>query len=431
MVTLSNLQARQFLLLKHGLLGSYKFSGKEGALDFVRQAGCIQFDPVDVCGKNAELTLQSRVKGFRKQTLYELLYKDRALLDYPDKNLSIILTEDFPYFLRYRQAAREGGRSFEGLAELERKTLDYIAHNGPVSSDTLPVSGTMFWHSHIHWSGNWGGQTNAARAVLEQLYSTGELVIYSKNGSRKIYDLAEKHISPDILNADDPLPEEFAHQKWRVLRRIGAVGLLWNRPSDAWLNIWNLKAPQRDEIFRQLLEEEKIAEVKVEGIKNILYCRSEDLPLLDTVRQKVSYAPRCELLAPLDCMMWDRKLIKALFGFDYTWEIYTPAEKRKYGFYVLPVIYGDKFAGRAEIAADKKTDTLIVKNIWYEEGVKQNKTLAAAIDKCMRRFARFNECGNIARQDKPMGGGLDPYGNKRAGESGCRYDRTTGGMSCE
>ena len=152
---------------------------------------------------------------------------------------------------------------------------------------------------------------------------------------------------------------------------------------------------------------------------------------LDTVRQKVSYAPRCELLAPLDCMMWDRKLIKALFGFDYTWEIYTPAEKRKYGFYVLPVIYGDKFAGRAEIAADKKTDTLIVKNIWYEEGVKQNKTLAAAIDKCMRRFARFNECGNIARQDKPMGGGLDPYGNKRAGESGCRYDRTTGGMSCE
>lgn len=400
MVTLTNLQARQFLLLKHGLLGSYQFSGKEGALDFVRQAGCIQFDPVDVCGKNAELTLQSRVKGFRKRMLHELLYEDRVLLDYPDKNLSIILTEDFPYFSRYRRAAREGGRSFEGLAELERQTIAYIAENGPVSSDSLPISGSIFWHSHIHWSGNWNGQTNAARAVLEQLYSTGDLIIYSKSGSRKTYDLAEKYISNDILEADDPLPEESAHQKWRVLRRIGAVGLLWNRPSDAWLNIWNLKAPQRSEIFLQLLQEEKILEVKVEGLKNILYCRSEDMPLLEAVKQKASYAPRCELIAPLDCMMWDRKLIKALFQFDYTWEIYTPAEKRKYGFYVLPMIYGDKFAGRAEIAADRKTDTLIVKNIWYEDGIKQSKTLETAIDKCMRRFARFNECGDIIRQDR-------------------------------
>lgn len=400
MVTLTNRQARQFLLLKHGLLGSYKFSGKEGALDFVRQAGCIQFDPVDVCGKNAELTLQSRVKGFRKRMLHELLYEDRVLFDYPDKNLSIILTEDFPYFSRYRQAAREGGRRFEGLAELERQTIDYIADNGPVSSDTLPVSGTIFWHSHIHWSGNWGGQTNAARAVLEQLYSTGDLIIYSKSGSRKTYDLAEKYISADILEADDPLPEEFAHQKWRVLRRIGAVGLLWNRPSDAWLNIWNLKAPQRSEIFWQLLQEEKILEVKVEGLKNVLYCRSEDLPLLDAVQQKASYTPRCELIAPLDCMMWDRKLIKALFHFDYTWEIYTPAEKRKYGFYVLPMIYGDKFAGRAEAVADRKADALIVKNIWYEDGIKQSKALEAAVDKCMRRFARFHECSAVVRQDQ-------------------------------
>jgi uncharacterized protein YcaQ len=93
-ITLTNRQARQFILLKHGLLGGHKFSGKQGAFDFVRQAGCIQFDPVDVCGKNAELTLQSRVKGFAKNNLDELLYKDRLLADYPDKNLSIILTED-------------------------------------------------------------------------------------------------------------------------------------------------------------------------------------------------------------------------------------------------------------------------------------------------------------------------------------------------
>jgi uncharacterized protein YcaQ len=85
MITLTNRQARQFMLLKHGLLGEYRFIEKQGVLDFVRQAGCIQFDPVDSCGKNAELTLQSRVKGFTKNTLYELLYNDRKLVDYPDK----------------------------------------------------------------------------------------------------------------------------------------------------------------------------------------------------------------------------------------------------------------------------------------------------------------------------------------------------------
>lgn len=124
MITLTNKQARHFMLLKHGLLGDYKFNGKQGTFDFVRQTGCIQFDPVDSCGKNAELTLQSRVKGFTKQTLYELLYNDRMLVDYPDKNLSIIPTEDWPYFERYRNAAREGGRRFKELKELEANTKD-------------------------------------------------------------------------------------------------------------------------------------------------------------------------------------------------------------------------------------------------------------------------------------------------------------------
>ncbi len=90
-------QARQFILARQGLIGDYRFIGKEGALGFVKQAGCIQYDPVDACGKNAELTLQSRVKGFKKEMLHELLYKDRQLIDYADKELSIWQVEDWPY----------------------------------------------------------------------------------------------------------------------------------------------------------------------------------------------------------------------------------------------------------------------------------------------------------------------------------------------
>lgn len=143
MITLTRLQARRFMLLKHGLLGEYRFAGKQGTLDFVRQAGCIQFDPVDACGQNAQLTLQSRVKGFTKQTLFELLYKDRQLMDYPDKNISIIPIEDWPYFERYRIAARKGGQRFDGLAELETKARDYIREHGPVNSRELPIEGDI------------------------------------------------------------------------------------------------------------------------------------------------------------------------------------------------------------------------------------------------------------------------------------------------
>ena len=226
MIELTKKEARQFILLKQGLLGKYRFSGKEGAYNYIRQAGCIQYDPVDVCGKNAELTLQSRVKGFRKSMLEELLYRDRLLVDYADKELSIWPAGDWPYFSKYRERSRAHGANFPGLAELEREAISYIRENGPVSSDTLPIDGEIFWHSSMHWSGNWHGKSKAARSVLEQLYTDGTLIIHHKNGSRKFYDLAERYLDASLLAAACPFEDEKAMLCWRVQRRIGAVGLL-------------------------------------------------------------------------------------------------------------------------------------------------------------------------------------------------------------
>ncbi len=395
MIQLTNRQARQFILLKQGLLGDYKFHEKQGALAYVRQTGCIQFDPVDACGKNAELTLQSRVRNFQKKMLHDLLYKDRALFDYPDKNLSILPVEDWPYFKRFREISIRGGAKFADLAALEAEAKAYIREHGAVSSDDLPIGGNIHWHSHIHWSGNWEGDTNAARAVLEHLYATGELVIHHKKGTRKHYDLADRHIPPSLLEAPDPLPDEHNHRKWRVRRRIGAVGMLWNRGSDAWLGIWGMKAPQREQVFRELLDENSILELRVEGIGEPLYCLAGDAPLIDAVMQNEQFRPRVEFIAPLDCMMWDRKLIRALFQFDYTWEIYTPPAKRQYGYYVLPVLYGDQFVGRIEAVSEPKEGVMRVKNIWYEAGIRQTKRLGHAIDMRIKRFAKFNECGAV------------------------------------
>ena len=397
MLVLTKPQARSFILAKQGLLGGYRFSGKEGAYAYVRQAGCIQYDPVDVCGKNAELTLQSRVKGFRKSMLAELLYKDRLLVDYADKELSIWPAEDWPYFSPYRERSQALGASFPGLAELEREALAYIRAKGPVSSDTLPIGGEIFWHSSMHWSGNWHQKSKAARSVLEQLYTDGKLVIHHKIGARKFYDLAERHLEASLLTADCPCADEEALRCWRVLRRIGAVGLLWDKNSPALLGI-EINADQRRSVFSALASRGAILPARVEGIKASFYFRAEDEPLMETVLAGTLDAkPRMEFLAPLDPLLWDKALVAALWDFRYSWEIYTPADKRKYGCYTLPVLWGSDFVGRIEAAADQKQSTLRVKNIWLEPGVRQTKKLRQALDRTLRRFARFNDCKTFER----------------------------------
>ena len=395
MLTITREQARQFILLRQGLLGKHRFIGKDGAFQYVRQAGCIQYDPVDVCGKNAELTLQSRVKGFTKQTLADLLYRDRLLVDYPDKELSIWPSEDWPFFSGYRERSKALGRTFAGIPELEEKAVAYIRENGPVSSDTLPIDGTIFWHSSMHWSGHWDRESQAARSVLEQLYADGVLLIHHKAGSRKFYDLAEKYLPADLLAAPNPCPDEASWLAWRVKRRIGAVGLLWNRRSDAWLGI-DMTSEQREAAFRRLEQEGAIIAVQVEGIRFPLYFPCADQPLLEAVlSEQVSPVARLEFLAPLDPMLWDRNLVEALWDYRYSWEIYTPVAKRKYGYYVLPMLFGDRFVGRIEPKADKKTKTLIVRNIWFEPGIRRTKKLSGLIDKAVQRLAKFNDCTGI------------------------------------
>ena len=392
MFTITKRQATRFILAKQGLIGSYRFIGKEGAYEYIRRAGCIQFDPVDVCGKNAELTLQSRVKGFKKAMLSELLYKDRKLVDYADKELSIWPVEDWPFFSSYRDRSLQMSATFEGLQELKEKAIAYIKENGPVCSDTLPIEGEIYWHSTMHWSGNWQKKSQAARSVLEQLYTDGELIIHHKNGSRKYYDLAEKYIPSSILKAENPCKNDLDFLSWRVLRRIGAVGLLWDKNSPAFLGI-ELKADTRKTVLASLAAAKRILPVMVEGIKAPFYYVSEDEALMrDILEERADLKPRMSFIAPLDPLLWDKALILSLWDFRYSWEIYTPADKRKYGYYTLPIIYGYRFVGRIEAVPNRKEGVLYVKGLWWEPSVRQTKAMNEALERALKQFAKFNDC---------------------------------------
>ena len=109
--------------------------------------------------------------------------------------------------------------------------------------------------------------------------------------------------------------------------------------------------------------------------------------------------PRCELIAPLDPIMWDKKFIREIFGFKYLWEIYTPAEKREYGAYTLPILYGEQFIGRMEAVCYHKSNVMQVKRIWYEDSTILTKEISRALVSTLERFAEFNDSDIIIEED--------------------------------
>ncbi|SHI18160.1 hypothetical protein SAMN02745823_03108 [Sporobacter termitidis DSM 10068] len=391
-------QARRFMLAKQGLSGAHKFSGRQGVLDFIRQAGCVQYDPIDICGKNAELVLFSRVAGFTKELLNALLYEDRALVDYFDKNMAIIAAEDWKYFARTRRHNAEHGHSRELVEAVAGPVKELIRKRGFVCSRDVAAlnaaSAGIDCAGKVDWSWN---PAPLSRAALETLYFRGELVLHHKKGTMKYYTLASDALGAGILSAADPNETEADFIRWMIARRVGAVGLLWNRPSDAWLGIGGLTAEKRNSAFSRLLEEDRLIACRVDGLSAPLYLQGEDEPLAREILEGGGGHGRLELLAPLDNMLWDRKLIKALFDFDYKWEIYTPVSQRRFGYYVLPVLYGGAFAGRIELEADRKAARLLVKNFWPEPGFQQSKRFDRQLAAQLQRFARFNGCAQAVK----------------------------------
>lgn len=371
-------QARSFILCRQGLAGEYRYRGTEGVIDFVRSAGCLQYDPVDVCGRSPEITLLSRVADYTPQHLAEALYERRALVDYFDKNLCILPVEDYPCFARTRRYHMSPERRSYDIAErLAPQVRAFLREHGPAFADDLPDMGQADWY----WS-----RTTGARATLEMLYFRGELCVHHKDGTRRCFDFAQNCLPAALLTAEDPYPDDDDHRAFLLWRRIGAVGMLWNKRSDAHLCIPDFTAKNREKAYNTLLAQGKILPVRVEGLRDVFYIRSEDEALLEECAH-AHFAPRTELIAPLDSFLWDRRQIEALFGFSYTWEIYTPAAKRRYGYYVLPVLQNERLIGRMECVRDKEKKALVVRAFWPEDGVKADR---AALRQAPERLMSLN-----------------------------------------
>jgi len=381
-IKLTKEEARRVLLAHQGLLPPRSLAGKAGVLEYIGRVGCIQFDPLNIAGRSPELVLQARVRDFGPALLDELLYRDRALLDGWDKMMAIYRTEDWPYFSRRREAARQryGGKDRPVVGVLPQVRRE-LAERGPLSSLELEINATVDWA----WA-----PTRLARAALESMYFWGELIVHHKVNTRKVYDFAARHLPAELLAAPDPNRTEAEQHDWHILRRLGGVGLLWDKAGDAWLGLREIGSRGRSEAFARLLAQGKVVEVVVADLAAPFYLRQTDLPQLERALTE-DPAPQAAVLAPLDNLLWDRRLVAALFDFDYRWEVYKPAAERQYGYYVLPVLYGDKFVARCELVRDKKNRTLTIRNWWWEPGTDRTDDLRAALTECFRAFLAF--CG--------------------------------------
>ncbi len=362
-------QVKRYLVHYHHLTPETQLHDPHETAAFVRKVGCIQFDPLEAAGRNADLVMQSRMPGYKRGDLSHWLYTERMLFDVWDKNMAICTVEDWPYFHRFRN------RYVQLLKDHKKsvaKITAYLRKNEYGCSSDFGIEGMVeYW-----------GTRRLATHVIEWMCYAGLAIVHHKRGTRRYYALAERFIPEHIYNAPDPNPGDADYHDWLVLRRINSIGMLWNRPGDAWLGIYDFKSPERNATFARLLKAKRIVEIPVEGLKWPLYIDRENLPLLESCPDEAP--PECRIIAPLDNFVWERKLLAALFNFDYKWEVYVPAAQRQYGYYVMPVLYGHDFIGRIEFNKDGS-----VKNFWPENPKGLNKAEKQALKNALKRFAGY------------------------------------------
>ncbi len=385
-------QARQFILAYQGLLPVRNLKRKQGIVDYVKKVGCIQFDPLNKVGENPHLVLQSRVKNYRKQMLEELLYSERKLLDGWDKNQSIYSIEDWPFFSRYRERAYQRYSNKKGVREVLPAVRDLLHKRGAISSLDLDFDEKVDWS----WT-----PTRAARAALDSMYSWGELIVHNRIGTRKVYDFSKKHILDEIISLEDPNETDDSYYDWHVKRRICSIGMIWPLSgSTAWLGIMGLKKKVLIDAIDRLLDKKEVLEINVEEIKHPLYIPAEEEMLLkNALDNKIQVSDQAALIAPLDNLLWDRKLIKELFDFEYVWEVYKPVQEREYGYYVLPFLYRDELIARCEPVCNNEKSELIIENWWWENEVVVTDEIKEALSMCLNKFKEYLDLDTICSRN--------------------------------
>ena len=376
--------ARCFLVARHFLDPARSLeSGPEAVLEVFRRLGSVQFDPLAVAGRSHDLVLHARVADYEPGWC-DLLYERREIFEAYNKGLSLVPVSEFPWFRGI--LSRGPARTLEENAEVADRVLERIRADGPLSSlDFERERGaTTDW---------FGVPTNVVRAVLEALAVTGVLGLARRDGNRRYYDLLERLLPADVLARDVPLHEQLRH---KLLSRYRAHGLLGvggggdifsglgpAKPDPRWPGY-----PGRHALREELVERGELVPVEVEGVRPKRFVLREEVAALEAPPEPASSVA---FLSPFDALVWDRGLLGSLFGFDYVWELFVPPEKRRWGWYVLPLLFRDRLVGRIEPRIDRADASVQVLDVWWEDGFAPRRAegFVDAMRDALRAYLRF------------------------------------------
>ena len=383
--------ARRFLVRRHLLDPPRSLPAEpESVLRVIDRLGSLQFDPLEVPGaRNHDLVLHARIKDYRRDWCDRWLYgppADRRLIELYNKSLNILPMEELPFYRaaweRWRDDLETGVPSEH--AELATTILGRVERDGQLSTDAFrDIEHRIEWW----WDASGATNTRAAKAVMEALFVIGRLGIARRDGSRRYYDLIERLVPAELLATAADTDEQHQHL---LLSRHRAVGLM-AVGGDSTLVSGTGSAADRARITQQLVTDGVLLPCAVEGVREVRYLLAEELPILAAALDPGVSTPSVSFLAPLDPLMWDRRLLKSLFAFDYIWEVYVPAPKRRHGYYVLPILFGDRLVGRIEPRLERRERRLRIAGIWFEDGFApmQEPDLVPALRQALDAYRRF------------------------------------------
>ena len=395
-ITISKTTHRRFVMGKQGLWPGRRFSGKDGTVAALHQMDGLQLDPLNVIARSQDIAMYGRVLEYRPEHLYQAAYDERGFFDYGG-TLFMYPMSELPYWRLHMKQRGAQGRWKEFAAEHPesmKQVREALRVNGPMGNRDFKGNKAMDSYR--------GGKDTSV--ALYALWITGEVMIHHRNGFDRFYDLTER-VAPSEFNYSAPEAEAedfFARKTVSFLGlmrekrwRVGFADYIWRK----------VDMKEAAERLSLLYEQKVIAPVRIEGSKENWIVLSEDLPALETLEAgKVPSAweplgpstqDEVTFVAPLEIVS-ARGRAKQVFDFEYIWEVYKPVAQRRWGYYVLPILYGDDLVARLDPKLDRKTMTLHINGFWLEEDAPVNDpAFADALGKGLARFASFVEAKQV------------------------------------
>jgi uncharacterized protein YcaQ len=383
-LTLSLTAARALHLAAQGLLQPRRRKARQPDLmDAIRQMGVLQIDTIHVVARSPYLVLWSRLGDYPQPWLEQAL-ADGELFEYWAHEACFVPIEDYGLY-RHRMLNPEAmGWKYSSTWMKERRAdvdavLDHIRANGPTRSSD-------FERSDGQAGGGWWSWKPEKRS-LEVLFTTGALMIAARHNFQRIYDLAER-VLPDWDDARMPADDDM--RRALVLKAVKAMGCA----RGAWISDYFRTRPPRLDP-ETLVEEGLLLRAWVDDWDDPIYVHPDHAALLDSAAAGALAPTLTTILSPFDPVVWDRRRALEMFNFDYRLECYTPADKRRYGYFTLPILRRGALVGRVDAKAHRREGVFELKSLVLEPGVRISDRFTRDIAGALQRLANWHGCPQI------------------------------------